>query len=186
MGNMELRVTRESGLSVWMDTPGRRKRLKNCIPRLSEESVFVDGLRGWLQCGTWSQDHGGREWPKWQLRDLACQAMTRLPVKSGPVFGHFITGIRKASSTPYNQPGRISVPYHSFLWFSSLHREHLCYSTLPLSKPSEELQPHISIMATSDLDQLIDMGFEKEKAALAVKKTGGCKMPSTRNLCLDS
>ncbi|RMZ88568.1 hypothetical protein DV736_g4192, partial [Chaetothyriales sp. CBS 134916] len=28
-------------------------------------------------------------------------------------------------------------------------------------------------MATSDLDQLIDMGFEREKAEMAVKKTGG-------------
>ena len=27
----------------------------------------------------------------------------------------------------------------------------------------------------SDLEQLIDMGFEKERAELAVKKSGGCK-----------
>jgi hypothetical protein len=30
------------------------------------------------------------------------------------------------------------------------------------------------IMA-SDLDQLIEMGFDKERAQLAVTKTGGCK-----------
>ena len=34
-------------------------------------------------------------------------------------------------------------------------------------------------MATSDLDQLIDMGFDKEKAQMAVKKTGGCKQSPT-------
>lgn len=28
-------------------------------------------------------------------------------------------------------------------------------------------------MSTSDLDQLIDMGFERERAEMAVKKTGG-------------
>lgn len=27
----------------------------------------------------------------------------------------------------------------------------------------------------SDLDQLIEMGFDKERAQLAVTKTGGCK-----------
>jgi hypothetical protein len=27
----------------------------------------------------------------------------------------------------------------------------------------------------SDLDQLIEMGFDKERAELAVKKTGGCR-----------
>jgi len=30
-------------------------------------------------------------------------------------------------------------------------------------------------MASSDLSVLLDMGFEKERAELAVKKTGGCK-----------
>lgn len=30
-------------------------------------------------------------------------------------------------------------------------------------------------MASSDLDTLIDMGFEQPRAELAVKKTGGCK-----------
>ena len=30
-------------------------------------------------------------------------------------------------------------------------------------------------MASSDLDTLIDMGFEKPRAELAVKKTGGCE-----------
>jgi UBX domain-containing protein 1/4 len=30
-------------------------------------------------------------------------------------------------------------------------------------------------MATSDLDQLVEMGFDKEKAQMAVKKTGGCE-----------
>lgn len=28
----------------------------------------------------------------------------------------------------------------------------------------------------SDLDQLIEMGFDKERAQLAVGKTGGCKL----------
>ena len=41
-------------------------------------------------------------------------------------------------------------------------------------KTAEDTTPFLSTMATSDLDQLIDMGFDKEKAALAVKKTGGC------------
>jgi hypothetical protein len=30
-------------------------------------------------------------------------------------------------------------------------------------------------MAASDLSVLLDMGFEKERAEIAVKKTGGCK-----------
>ena len=29
-------------------------------------------------------------------------------------------------------------------------------------------------MAPTDLEALLDMGFEKERAELAVKKTGGC------------
>lgn len=34
-------------------------------------------------------------------------------------------------------------------------------------------------MATSDLDQLIEMGFDKDRAELAVKKNGGrkCSLP---------
>lgn len=36
-------------------------------------------------------------------------------------------------------------------------------------------------MATSDLNMLLDMGFEKERAEMAVKKTGGRKssLPSS-------
>jgi hypothetical protein len=30
-------------------------------------------------------------------------------------------------------------------------------------------------MAASDLSVLLDMGFENERAEIAVKKTGGCK-----------
>lgn len=30
-------------------------------------------------------------------------------------------------------------------------------------------------MTQSDLDQLLDMGFEKARAELAVKKTGNCE-----------
>jgi hypothetical protein len=30
-------------------------------------------------------------------------------------------------------------------------------------------------MANSNLDQLIDMGFEKERAEIAVKQSGGCE-----------
>lgn len=30
-------------------------------------------------------------------------------------------------------------------------------------------------MTASDLDQLIEMGFERERAELAVSKTGSCK-----------
>ena len=30
-------------------------------------------------------------------------------------------------------------------------------------------------MATSDLDQLLDMGFDKDKAQMAVEKAGGRK-----------
>jgi hypothetical protein len=29
-------------------------------------------------------------------------------------------------------------------------------------------------MAPSDLDQLVEMGFDPEKSKMAVKKTGGC------------
>ncbi len=32
-----------------------------------------------------------------------------------------------------------------------------------------------SRMASTDLEQLIEMGFEKERAELAVKNTGGCQ-----------
>jgi hypothetical protein len=32
---------------------------------------------------------------------------------------------------------------------------------------------HTPKMSTSDLDQLIEMGFEPERSKLAVKKTGG-------------
>jgi hypothetical protein len=34
-------------------------------------------------------------------------------------------------------------------------------------------------MASSDLDVLVDMGFEKERADMAVKKTGGRKFSYT-------
>jgi UBX domain-containing protein 1/4 len=30
-------------------------------------------------------------------------------------------------------------------------------------------------MAATDLEQLIEMGFDKERAELAVKNTGGCQ-----------
>ena len=33
--------------------------------------------------------------------------------------------------------------------------------------------PVFDAMATSDIDQLIDMGFDRERAQLAVSKTGG-------------
>ena len=36
-------------------------------------------------------------------------------------------------------------------------------------------------MASSDLSVLLDMGFEKERAELAVKKSGGCK--ASRGSC---
>lgn len=38
----------------------------------------------------------------------------------------------------------------------------------------------------SDLDQLIEMGFDKERAQLAVSKTGGCECLDSRNLLLTS
>jgi UBX domain-containing protein 1/4 len=31
-------------------------------------------------------------------------------------------------------------------------------------------------MAATDLEQLIEMGFDKERAELAVKSTGGCQL----------
>ncbi len=31
-------------------------------------------------------------------------------------------------------------------------------------------------MATSDIDQLVMMGFDQEKSEMALKSTGGCKM----------
>lgn len=33
-------------------------------------------------------------------------------------------------------------------------------------------------MATSDLDQLVEMGFDKERAQMAVAKSGGSRSPS--------
>lgn len=35
-------------------------------------------------------------------------------------------------------------------------------------------------MAATDLEQLIEMGFEKERAELAVKNTGGCQKSPLR------
>jgi hypothetical protein len=35
-------------------------------------------------------------------------------------------------------------------------------------------------MAQSDLELLLEMGFEKPRAELAVKKTGGCKLLLSR------
>lgn len=37
-------------------------------------------------------------------------------------------------------------------------------------------------MASSDLSVLLDMGFEKERAELAVKKTGGCMYTTIKKL----
>jgi hypothetical protein len=39
-------------------------------------------------------------------------------------------------------------------------------------------------MGQSDLEVLIDMGFEKTRAEIAVKKSGGRKSPSLVFLCL--
>jgi hypothetical protein len=39
-------------------------------------------------------------------------------------------------------------------------------------------------MTQSDLAALLDMGFEKARAELAVKKSGGRKAPSHDALCL--
>lgn len=36
-------------------------------------------------------------------------------------------------------------------------------------------------MASSDLDVLLDMGFQKARAEIAVNKTGGCKFLYTQN-----
>jgi hypothetical protein len=38
-------------------------------------------------------------------------------------------------------------------------------------------------MAASDLSVLLDMGFEEERAQIAVKKTGGCKSSSPQEVC---
>lgn len=37
-------------------------------------------------------------------------------------------------------------------------------------------------MASSDLDVLLDMGFDKTRAELAVKKTGGCELSRSTHL----
>jgi UBA/TS-N domain len=37
-------------------------------------------------------------------------------------------------------------------------------------------------MASTDLEQLLDMGFEKQRAEMAVKSTGGCLYIS-RQMC---
>jgi len=39
-------------------------------------------------------------------------------------------------------------------------------------------------MGQSDLEVLIDMGFEKARAEIAVKKSGGRKLPSLVSLCI--
>lgn len=39
-------------------------------------------------------------------------------------------------------------------------------------------------MGQSDLEVLIDMGFEKARAEIAVKKSGGRKLPSLAFLCI--
>ena len=39
-------------------------------------------------------------------------------------------------------------------------------------------------MASSDLDTLIDMGFERQRAEFAVKKTGGCEFSPELYLAL--
>jgi hypothetical protein len=33
-------------------------------------------------------------------------------------------------------------------------------------------------MATSDYDQLVDMGFDPEKSKFALRKSGGCELSS--------
>lgn len=38
----------------------------------------------------------------------------------------------------------------------------------------------------SDLDTLIDMGFERARAELAVKKSGGCEWPRVSSIAGDS
>jgi hypothetical protein len=48
----------------------------------------------------------------------------------------------------------------SFYLYSNIIRHKLEYST----------------MTSSDLDVLLDMGFDKERATIAVKKSGGCKL----------
>ena len=35
---------------------------------------------------------------------------------------------------------------------------------------------HPKVVMASDLDTLIDMGFEKQRAEMAVRKTGGCML----------
>ena len=39
-----------------------------------------------------------------------------------------------------------------------------------------------SVMAPTDLENLLDMGFEKPKAELALKKSGNCKLSSAGGL----
>lgn len=52
------------------------------------------------------------------------------------------------------------------------------------------IQPHtkhgtpVAVMAT-DLEQLLDMGFEKARAEIAVKKSGGCMFLPIPVLLLD-
>jgi hypothetical protein len=44
-------------------------------------------------------------------------------------------------------------------------------------------------MAPTDLDTLLDMGFEKQRAELAVKKTGGrtfCSTLAAATMCIRS
>ena len=35
-------------------------------------------------------------------------------------------------------------------------------------------------MASSDLEVLVDMGFERERAEMAVKRSGGCRLSRLR------
>lgn len=66
---------------------------------------------------------------------------------------------------------RCQVSYPVHISYFAEHNSALPPS--PHHKPPP--YPQHSTMAQSDLDLLLEMGFERPRAELAVKKTGGCK-----------
>jgi len=77
-------------------------------------------------------------------------------------------------SSKKENPPPISILSHSIETSNLTYKQRSLPTT---AHTTTLLKPHISNkMATqSDLAVLLDMGFEKERAEIAVKKTGGCK-----------